>query len=224
MRKTGKTIFCTAAAVLICSAAAVGTVCASAGCRRDVIKSRGIINYDNGRVVINTDDLKILADETDHLETTYKIDIRDTLAKIGTYVNQDGSISYDDNADVDARQVTFGSIVKGILQSQSVTYLANVQASDTVGPVYYKYEKNHLLEVTRSDTGMPVFIVPATEDNLTAQTAAWIDGHCLAGNGSDNRYFYRKGFIEGYADRVGAKIEYQYDDTGKIESAKLIFP
>lgn len=218
-----KKIFCVTAMILFCSTA-VGTVRASAGHRRDVIKSHGIINYDNGRVVIDPADLRLLADETDHLETTYKTDIRDNLVKIGTYVWQDGSISHDNNTDVDARQIAFGSLVRGILQSQSVAHLANVQASDTGSPIYYKFEKNHLLEVTGSDTGMPVLIVPATEDNLSLQTAAWVDGQCLLGNGFDNRYFYLKGFTESYADRVGAAVEYQYDDTGKIESAKLIFP
>lgn len=219
-----KIILCTAAAVLICSAAVSVTVGASAGNRRDMIKSHGKIDYDNGRVVIDPADLRLLADETDQLEATYKTGIRDALAQIGTYVQQDGSIGYGDNADVDAQRIVFSSLVKGILQSQSVAYLANVQAADTDGPIYYKFENNHLLEVTGSDTGMPVFVVPATEDNLTPQTAAWVNGQCLSGNGSDNHYFYRKGFIEGYADRMGASVEYQYDDTGKIESAKLVFP
>ena len=224
IKKMRKIIPCMAAAVLICTAAVGGTVCASAGQRREAIKSHGIIDYDNGKVVIDPADLRILADETDRLETAYKTGIRDTLAKIGTYVQQDGNVGYDSNADVDARRIAFGGLVKGIQQSQSVAYLANVQASDTGGPVYYKFDKNNLLEVTGGDTGMPVFIVPATEDNLALQTAAWVNGRCLMGNGSDSHYFYLKGFIEGYADRVGATVEYQYDDAGKVESAKLIYP
>ena len=224
MRKKREMLVCTAAAVLICIAAAGGTVCASGGQRRNAIKSRGIIDYDNGKVVIDPADLGILADETDRLEITYKTGIRETLTKIGVYVQQDGNVSHDNKTDVDAQRISFGSLVKGILQSQSVAYLANVQASDTGGSIYYKFEKNNLLEVTGDDTGMPVFVVPATEDNLTLQTAAWVNGQCLTGNGSDSHYFYLKGFIEGYAARVGAAVEYQYDDTGKIESAKLIYP
>lgn len=222
--RTGRKVFSTVAAVLMIAIALDGTAHASAGNRSDMIKSQGSIHYDNGRVVIDSADLRVLAQEADRLEKTYKTGIRDTLAQIGTYIQQDGSVSYDNNADVDARQIAFGSLVRGILQSQSVAYLADVQASDTGGPIYYKNENNHLLEVTGSDTGMPVFIVPATEDNLTLQTAAWVDGRCLVGNGSDNRYFYRKGFIEGYAEHVGAAIEYHYDDAGRIEYAELIYP
>lgn len=213
-----------AAAVLICAAAIGGTVCASDNHRREVIVSRGIINYDNGKVIIDSADLMTLADEMDGLEVSFKSGIADTLAQIGTYIQPDGSISHNNKADIDPQQIAFGDLAVGILQSQSVAHLARTQGRNEKGPVYYKFAANNLLEVTENDTGMPVWIVPATEDNLTTQTAAWTDGHCLMGNGSDNYYFYQKGFIEGYADKLGATVEYRYDDTGRIESAELIFP
>ena len=213
-----------AAAVLVCAVSAGYTVNASAGQRSAGIVSRGMINYDNAKVVINSDDLATLANEMDKLETKYKTDITDALAQIGTYIYQDGSISHMDVMDVVPQQIVFRDIVNGILESQSVAYLAAQPASDANGLIYYKFEKNNLLEVTNTNTGMPVLIRPATVDNLTLQTAAWVDGHSFVGNGSDNYYFYQKGFIEGYAGRVGAKVEYQYDDTGKIKSAKLIYP
>lgn len=218
-----KKIFGMVAAILSCGLVVGSTVCASSGRRRDGISSRGAINYDHGKVMIDSADLTVLADEMDTLETSFKTGITDALAKIGTYVKQDGSISHEGRADIDPQRIIFRDLEIGILQSQSVAHLAGTHASDTKGPIYYKFEKNNLLEVTADDTGMPVFIVPATENNLTAQTAAWVDGRCLAGNGSDNYYFYQKGFIEGYADRIGATVEYQYDDTGKIVSAELIF-
>lgn len=212
------------AAILVCTTAIGSTVCAAEVKRRDGIESRGIINYDNGKVVINSADLVTLADEMDKLELSFKGDVADALAKIGTYIQSDGSISHDVKADTDPQQIVFSNLTDAILQSQSVSYLANTQASDTNGLIYYKFAKNNILEVTGESTGMPVFIVPATEDNLTAQTAGWVDGRCLAGNGSDNYYFYQKGFIEGYAKKIGAAVEYQYDDSGKIESAAFVFP
>ena len=219
-----KQIFHMVATVLVCASAIGATVCAAGGHRRDEIRSRGTINYDNDTVVIDSADLIILADGMDDLETSFKTEAAKALAQIGTYVQQDGSISYEERQDIDPQKVAFGNYITGILRSQSVAFLANQQASDIKGPIYYKYEKNNLLEVTNSDTGMPVHIVPATADNLAKQTAAWVDGQCLAGNGFDNYYFYLKGFIEGYAAKMGATVEYQYDDTGKIESAKLVFP
>lgn len=210
-------------AVLVCAAAVGGTVCAAES-RRSSIASHGTVNYDDGRVVMKAVDLITLADRTDALETSFKTQIADKLAEITTYMQQDGSISHDYKAQIDPQQIAFGDLTAGILQSQSVSHLAQTQASNEEGPVYYKFEKNNILEVTNEDTGMPVLIVPAAEDNLAAQTAAWADGKCLAGNGSDNFYFYQKGFIEGYAAKMGAAVEYHYDDSGKIESAELIFP
>lgn len=197
---------------------------ASSEKRRDGISSSGAVNYNHGAVVIDSADLIALADEMDALESSFKTDIADALTKIGTYMQQDGSISYESKADINPRRITFRDFETGILKSQSVDYLASTHASDTKGPVYYKFDTKNLLEVTADDTGMPVLILPATEDNLTLQTAAWVDGHSFVGNGSDNYYFYQKGFIEGYANRMGATVEYQYDDTGKIVSANLVFP
>ena len=219
-----KKLFGLAVTILICAVSAGYTANASTRQRSAGIISRGMINYDNGKVVINADDLTVLANEIDELEIKYKTDVTDALAQIGTYIHQDGSISHEDVTDAVPQQIAFRDLVGGILQSQSVAHLAAQQASDTDSLIYYKFEKNNLLEVTDTDTGMPVLIMPATEDNLTLQTAAWVNGHSLAGNGSDNYYFYQKGFIEGYAAKVGATVEYQYDDTGKIESARLIFP
>ena len=210
-------------AILVCVTFSGSAVYASSGHRRDGISSRGAINYDQGGIVIDSADLITLADEMDELEGSFKTNIVDALDKIGTYMRQDGSISHTNRADIDPLQLAFRNLEAGILKSQSVAHLADTQASHGQSPLFYKFPHNNLLEVTDDDTGMPVFIVPATEDNLTVQTAGWVDGHCLAGNGSDNYYFYQKGFIEGYAAKIGATVEYQYDDTGKIKSANLIF-
>lgn len=212
------------AAVSICVTAVSTTVYASGGYRRNAIESRGAINYDRGKVVIDSIDFITLADEIDKLEISYKTDITDALAGIGTYIQQDGSTGHDVKVNIDPQQIAFRNLESGILQSQSVDSLAGRQASGTGGVIYYKYASQNILEVTTSNTGMPVYIMPAQEDNLSTQTAAWVNGHSLVGNGSDNYYFYQKGFIEGYAARVGATVEYQYDNTGKIESARFVFP
>lgn len=225
MKNTGRRkVFRMAAAVLVCGLLAGSTVCASSERRRDGISSHGAIDYDQGKVVMESADLITLADEIDTLEASYKTGITDALAQIGTYMQQDGSISYAGRTDIDPQRIVFRDLEIAILRSQSVAHLADTQASDTKGPIYYKFEKNNLLEATNDNTGMPVFIVPAAEDNLTAQTAAWVDGHSVVGNGADNDYFYQKGFIEGYARKMGADVEYEYDDTGKAVSARLIFP
>lgn len=211
-------------AVLICIIFTGSTAMASTDQRRGMIQSKGIINYANGKVIIDASDLGSLADQTDELEISYKSSVSDSLARIGTYIQIDGSIDHSAAADIDPQRIRYEDFITGIQESQSVVHLASTQASDTKGKVYYTREKNNILEVTNDDTGMPVFITSASEDNLTAETAAWVDGNCLEGNGADNYYFYQKGFIEGYAAKVGAEVRYKYDDSGKIESAELIFP
>ena len=210
--------------VLTCITVVGRTVYASGEQRRGGIISRGAINYDHGRVVIDSADLITLADEMDNLEISYKSKITGTLADMKTYMQQDGSISHENREDIDSQKVAFHYLVSAVLQSQSVAHLSSTQASNIKGLIYYKFAKNNILEVTGNDTGMPVYIVPATEDNLSAHTAAWVNGQSLYGNGSDNYYFYQKGFIEGFAAKVGATVEYRYDDSGKIESARLIYP
>lgn len=220
-----KKVFWMMILVMICIVSIDCTVSASASQRRSTIQSRGIINYANGRVVIDASDLSNLADQTDELEISYKTDVADSLAQIGTYLQQDGSIDHNNRNDgINPQQIRYRDFTTGILKSQSVEHLAGIQASDTKALVYYAREINNILEVTNNDTKMPVFITSATEDNLTADTAAWIDGKSIIGNGADNYYFYQKGFIEGYATKVGATVEYIYDDTGRVAYAQLILP
>lgn len=217
-------IICMAVTFLLCSVFIGDTARASSGHRSDGLVSRGTINYDHGKIVIDANDLFKIANGIDKIENRYKCEIAEALAEIKTYIRPDGGISHDGETDIDPRQIIFSNLAAAVLQSQSVAHLADTQAFNGGGLIYYRFEKNNILEVTNSDTGMPVYIRAASEDNLSAQTAAWADGRYLAGNGSDNYYFYQKGYIEGYAAKVGARVEYRYDDTGRMESAELIFP
>lgn len=201
-----------------------GTVSAATVRRRDEVKSKGIIDYGNGKVIINSSDLTSLADQTDELELSFKTAITDSLANIGTYMQQDGSINHDGEENIDPQRIKYSDLMTGISESQSVGHLADVQAADTKALIYYAREVNNILEVTHDNTQMPVLIAAVTEDNLTADTAGWINGECITGNGADNYYFYQKGYIEGYAAKLGATVEYTYDETGKVKSAKLILP
>ena len=153
--KGNRRLLCTAVVILVSAVLVSGTVYASERHRRDSVRSRGTIDYDNGKVVINGGDLVTLANEMDELEETYKTGIADALAQIGTYVQQDGSVNHESMGDIDPCGIKFCTFILGILQSQSVQHLKDIQASDTKGPVYYKYETNNILEVTREDTGMP---------------------------------------------------------------------
>lgn len=212
--------------VAICCIAFVGsTVSAYTDKRQNVIESKGIINYANGKVIFDTSDLIMLAEEMDDLEINYKTAITDGLAQIGTYIQENGSIDYaHESENIDIQQIEYRDLTTGILQSQSVEYLATMQASDEKGLIYYAREPNNILEVTNDDTGMPVFVTAVMEDNLASGTAGWVDGQCLTGTGADIYYFYQKGYIEGYAAKNKGTVEYTYDENGRIESAKIVLP
>lgn len=205
------------------------TVLAEGGSRSANITSKGSINYENGTVFFSSQDLINLAGEIDELEKAYKIGTVDALNSIGTYFKTDGSQTYDSSAneaDTEAEKLalSFGSIKRGIRQSQSVAALSQIQATDKEGNLLY-YEDEaardsaNLAQVTTSNTGYPVYYMAATADNLSAGTAGWVNGVLLKGNGADNSEAYNRGqkdgYTEGYDDGViegaaRAEISYTY--------------
>lgn len=148
--------------------------------RRNGLQSRGIIDYDNGKVVISATDLTHMADGIDRLENDYVSAAVSALGRIGTYLDGSGNIGHSETSDGDSVLYSCDRIKEGILQSQDVGHLGDV--------------------------------TPITADNLTAGTAAWVDGNCVIGNGADNERAYEKGREDG-EDGTGEDIfdlEYIY--------------
>lgn len=178
--------------------------------RRANIKSKGSIEFEEGKVSIASSDLTYLADEIDHLESTYKITTVDALNSIGTYFKNDGSITYDNGqneADTEEEKtiLSFGSIKEGIKNSQSVESLSSLQATDKGGNLLYYADEaaqanGDLKAVTTTDTGYPVYYKAAAAENLSAGTAAWVNGNLIKGNGSDNAAYVEQGYQSGYTD------------------------
>lgn len=170
--------------------------------RRNSIQSKGILNYRNGTVLLNSSDFTFLADEIDGLEVEYKSNTVAVLNDISTYFKLDGSITHNQEEEnlssQNAAMLSFDTICGGILQSQSVEHLANVQAKDFDGnPLYYTDENasanKDLIMNTTNVNSYPILIQPATPNNLTAGTAAWVDGKLIIGNSADNSVYYDKG-------------------------------
>lgn len=105
------------------SAAADVTVSDSADMRRRVLRSHGIINYDNGRVTANAANLFALADGTDALGNAYATAICRALNEIGTYFDADGNVNYTAQT---AEAIVLGceQLAEGISQSQTVEHLS----------------------------------------------------------------------------------------------------
>lgn len=152
-----------------------GIVSASAGNRRNLITSRGAINYDNGKAAADAANLFALADQTDALANAYTAAACRALNDIGTYFDADGSVNHASQTE-EPIVLSCEQLVEGILRSQSVDHLS---------------------------------AVPVIADNLTAGTAAWVNGQCIIGNGADNERAYQRGIEDGQSENdEDVDIEY----------------
>ena len=183
--------------------------------RRDYIQSKGKIQFETGEVMITADDFIYLADKIDDLEGTYKISLVNSLNAINTYFRSDGSLVYDGNlneiqTDEQKIKLSFDRIKQGILNSHSIEILKNTQATDVTGaPLYVNDTANNLqehLNTTVTDTGFPLYYKEAYADNLSAGTAAWVNGVMIKGNGEDNRISWQNGYNEGYSKGVAEAL------------------
>lgn len=198
-------------------------VLADTSSRQENIKSRGILEFESGKIYFDSSDLTYLADEIDNLENTYKQATVGALNNIGTYFFNDGTITYDFSYnEVDTNEekseLSFAKIIDGINCSQSVESLKQVQATDSAGNLlYYETEEasenGDLLALTTTDTSLPAYYQAASANSLSAGTAAWVNGTLIIGNGSDNAIYeeqgYRAGYTQGVADGL-SKVNIQY--------------
>ena len=211
VKQTGLLLMVMAAGTL----AAAGSVKAEeGGGRADRIRSKGIINYADDSVVIDSGDLILLADEIDILEDTYKSTTKDALKKIGTYIKPDGSVTHNVPSDQLAAP-SFAQLASAIENSQSSSSAIN----DLSGEIYYKSGHGSLQKESEGGSGEPISLAPATADDLSAGTVAYVDGTLLLGTGADNCTYYdqgftggyAQGFADGYAQKMdGMEIEYTY--------------
>lgn len=145
---------------------------------QEKVQSKGIIDYDNGKMVLDARDVTELAAELDLLEKQYATSARSALNQIRTFIDASGDISHSGNDDEMASMPTLEQIREGICQSQSVDHLADTS--------------------------------PVIADNLTAGTAAWVNGKCIIGNGADNERAYKRGQEDGEDEKDSVDVEYIY--------------
>lgn len=192
--------------------------------RRDDIESKGVIDYGDSMIVIDSSDFTYLADEIDDLELSYKSNTFQALNEIGTYFNANGAYTHNEEEGTLTEEysgnLSFDNLFEGILNSQSVEHLATQQARDDEKNLLYyasavAAEGRDLTNTTKNSSSWPVYIRPITDKNLTAGTAAWVDGNLIIGNGADNKSFYNRGYNQGYVDGFAksvnsARIAYTY--------------
>lgn len=175
----------------------------SSGATRNKLKSKGSIVYQKGdeTVVLDSEDLYTLADQIDLL----KIDIVDQLESMNTYftkgsgvsLNSDSSISVahskaEDVDAVDPLAVNFDTLLEGIAVSQTIPADDVTAYGFDAGTTLYKNVAGEL--TTDSNEGVEeIMIAPAEAENLSAGTAAWVDGSLILGTGGDNKSYYDSG-------------------------------
>lgn len=209
------------AVALLCFGSMRIVTLAEGNSRRNNIKSAGNIDFGDGKAYFASSDLIYLADQVDELEKTYKTTVINALNNIGTYFKSDGSITHDSSQnEMDTEEekvlISFGQITNGIIESQSVKSIIELQVTDKDGNLLFYIDEEaknngNLLRTTTTDTGMPVYYKEASANNLTAGSAAWVNGILIRGNGADNAAHYAQGYIDGQKNVTdNLNITYHY--------------
>lgn len=166
--------------------------------RRDNLRSKGIINYKKGAAILDSSDLTLLADEIDNLESEYKVNTVAALNDINTYFKIDSSVTHDQR------------------EALSSAYANNLSLDGICNGILRSQSVDHL-EAT-----------PVIADNLSAGTAAWVNGTCIIGNGADNEKAYKKGIEDGEdGDDEDIDMDYSYhvhrDGTGAEVTKERVY-
>ena len=179
------------------------------------IKSKGIIDFENGTTIIDASDFIYLADEIDLLEDTYKTETVNALNQIGTFYNLDGTTTFNKDESTlsaaNAAILPFSAITNGIIHSQSI-------------PTERTYSGTLPGETIETSGN----IAAATAANLSLGTAAWVDGELIVGTGADNNSYYTQGWADGFNKLMnGISINYKYhqhsDGNGNISTNTVIY-
>ena len=192
---------------------------ADTGKRASNLKSKGVFSYENGKVLLDSSDLTYLADEIDLLEEKYKESIVSSLENISSYYDISGDVVHESpDMSLVATSVPFVSLSAAITNSQEIYNEGNTYTNEN-GEPYYKAPDGSLTVDSTIEDVEALDISAASADNLSAGTAAWVDGELIIGTGVDNKayadYWYSKGIADGLSK---AFVEYVYHEHTGNES------
>lgn len=176
--------------------------------------SMGNVVYDQGetkKVVFNKDDLVYLDNKIDTAiaatntakteATTGKINI---AKELNGWVNESYSKNYTATSSLSENPdepPTYGDIIAklGYMKSTPGT---GKEFKDSGNNQYYVNAGGGLTtEPTEAaDSTKKLTISPAQASNLSAGTAAWVNGSFIIGTGADNNYYYNQGYPLGYSN------------------------
>ena len=171
------------------------------------LKSSGAIVYQEGedKVRLDAEDLYWIADRLD----LFKRASAGQLGEMHTYFTTKESgaalttdqiyvthVEPGEEAKVNPLAIHFDTLLEGIAASQSIP-AELFEYGYPEGTALYR-TKDGLMTETPVSGAQEVTVGSATEDNLSAGAAAWVNGELLLGNGADNQSYYQKGYNEAY--------------------------
>ncbi|MCM1267768.1 MAG: hypothetical protein NC302_07670 [Bacteroidales bacterium] len=189
----------------------VSTAAGNSTATRDSLRSQGAVRYEDGTesVVIDSADLYTLADKLD----LFKVRTAQQLGAIGTYLSKDpGGIPLTSEAGIyaahqkpsssdetDPLSLSFETILEGIAASQSISTDPAAYGMGT-GTTLYKTADGKLSSIAQ-EGAEPIRIQAAAAENLSAGTAAWVNGRLILGTGEDNQSYHDRGYQEGIEEK-----------------------
>lgn len=191
---------------MLSSVCLVATASGSTAATKSSLRSRGAIRYQEGgeSVVIDSADLYTLADRLD----VFKVRVAEQLGVMGTYLSKDGNgtplVSEDGvyavhqkpaSGEADPLSLSFETILEGIAVSQSIS--ANPSDYGMRSDTKLYKDASGKLCTNAQEGAEEICIQAATAENLSAGTAAWVNGKLILGTGGDNQTYHDLGCQEG---------------------------
>lgn len=213
---------------MLFSVCMVATAAGTPAATKSRLHSQGAISYRDGTesVVIDSADLYTLADRLDQ----FKVRTVEQLGAIGTYLSSspEGTPLTSEagiyavhqkpasHSETDPLTLPFEAILEGIAVSQTIPTDSAAYGLGA-GTTLYKGADGKLYS-SAQEGGEEICIQAATAENLSAGTAAWVNGRLILGTGGDNKAYHDLGYQEGSNGRGGN------DDNapGDVNKARVI--
>ena len=159
--------------------------------------------------------------------------VADGLTNVGTYFTGEGENDYTNNATAQQKSVTYNNGASAISNSENSDFIntdnipfstlmdavshsqdipeavKQTQATNEAGEyLYYEDETasiaRDLTKVSTTNTGYPVYYGAVKPENLSAGSAAWVNGELILGTGSDNNAYFNIGCTLSHAVLVSS--------------------
>lgn len=210
---------------MLLSVCIVTTAAGSSTATKSSLRSQGAIRYQEGTesVVIDSADLYTLADRLD----MFKVRVAQQLGAMGTYLskNPDGTPLTSEeglyavhqkpssSGEADPLSLSFETILEGIAASQSIPTDPAVYGMGA-GTTLYKGTDGKLYS-SMQEGAEEIRIQAATAENLSAGTAAWVNGRLILGTGGDNKAYHDLGCQKGSGGQGS-------EEPGDVNKARVI--